>query len=221
MALAMLPPRSEEELVERARHLTGRTLGELAARLRVVLPESQARAKGLVGQLMEKALGASAGSRGEPDFVEIGVELKTLPVGADGKPKESTFVASLPLMSLTEVDYEDSFVAKKLARVLWMPVQADPSIELRERRIGRGILWSPNDEERAVLRADYERVAHLVLDGAHGDVSGRLGTYLQVRPKAADSHVRGKTMDELGQIAWTGPRGFYLRPQFTTRILTA
>ena len=217
----MLPPRSEAELVERARHLTGRTLGEIAARLKAPLPESQARAKGLVGQLIEKALGASAGSRGEPDFVEIGVELKTLPIGADGKPKESTFVASLPLMSLTEVDYEDSFVAKKLTRVLWMPIQADPAIELSERRVGRGILWSPSADERAVLRADYERVAHLVLDGAHADVSGRLGTYLQVRPKAADSHVRGKTMDELGQIAWTGPRGFYLRPQFTARILTA
>ncbi|MFK8002419.1 MAG: DNA mismatch repair endonuclease MutH [Polyangiales bacterium] len=215
----MLPPRTEEELVERARHLTGRTLGEIAARLNVPLPESQARAKGLVGQLMEKALGASAGSRSEPDFLEIGVELKTLPVGADGKPKESTFVASLPLMTLTEVDYEDSFVAKKLVRVLWVPIQADPAIPLRDRRVGRALLWSPTEEERAVLRADYERIAHLVLDGAHADVNGRLGTYLQVRPKAADSQVRGKTMDDLGQIAWTGPRGFYLRPQFTLRVL--
>lgn len=215
----MLPPRTEEELLERARTIAGRTIGEVGGRLRLPVPESTRRAKGFVGQLIEKALGASAGSRGEPDFVEIGVELKTLPINADGKPKESTFVASLPLTSVSEVDFEDSFVAKKLQRVLWVPIEASSDIPLSDRRIGNGILWSPTSEEMHVLQEDYERVAAMVLDGEHDAITGHLGTYLQVRPKAADSSVRGHVRDHSGQLAWTGPRGFYLRPTFTARVL--
>ena len=204
-------------MLERARMLSGRTIGEVARRLWQPLPDSQRRAKGFTGQLVERALGASAGSKGEPDFVEIGVELKTLPIGENGNPKESTFVASLPLMSLTELDYEESYVASKLERVLFMPVQAFG--EFAHRLIGAPILWSPSDEERRVFQEDYDRIAGLVLDGRHDEITGHLGTYLQVRPKAASAGVQGKVMDEHGRMAWTGPRGFYLRPSFTATVL--
>ncbi|MEM6957889.1 MAG: DNA mismatch repair endonuclease MutH [Myxococcota bacterium] len=213
----MLPPRSEAELLARARTLAGRTLAEVAPRVQMTLPETLRRQKGFVGQMVERALGASAGSRSEPDFVELGIELKTLPIDERGKPKESTFVASLVLSSLEEIDFEDSLVAKKLSRVLWVPVEATGA--LTERRIGGAILWQPSPEERAVLREDYERIADLVVEGQHDAITGHLGAYLQVRPKAADGSQKREVIDGEGRIAWSGPRGFYLRPTFTARVL--
>ncbi|MFA9412941.1 MAG: MutH/Sau3AI family endonuclease, partial [Deltaproteobacteria bacterium] len=88
------PPESEQELLSRAWEVAGLTLGELGARVDIEVPDESVRAKGIAGQILEKALGASAGSRAEPDFVKLGIELKTIPLDASGKPKESTFVCS-------------------------------------------------------------------------------------------------------------------------------
>lgn len=47
--------------------------------------------------LLELYLGAMAGSKPEQDFPELGIELKTIPVDAAGKPLETTFVCVAPL----------------------------------------------------------------------------------------------------------------------------
>ena len=172
-----------------------------------------------MGQLAEKALGATAGSLDEPDFMELSVELKTLPVLADGRPKESTFICTIKLHEMSETDFEDSLVWKKLKRVLFMPVEGERDIALPFRRFGAPILWSPSPEQRAVLQEDYERVATLVLRGDVERITGHLGTYLQVRPKAADGSVRRRAPDSDDGYLWTGPRGFYLRTQLTRQIL--
>lgn len=218
---AVSPPHDEAELLERARGLGGLRVDELARRLRQWVPSDPRRSKGLAGQLAERALGASAGSQDEPDFLELGVELKTLPVLPSGQPKESTYVCTLPLQTLADVDFEASAVWRKLRRVLWLPIEADPARPLAERRYGSAFLWSPSASELESLRADYERVAELVARGEVSELRGHLGEVLQVRPKAAHGRQRTLAPDGDEGWVWTGPRGFYLRPTFTARLLAA
>ena len=66
-------PGSEEELLARAWRVAGLTLGELGARVGVEVPDESVRAKGIAGQILEMALGATAGSRAQPDFVTLGI----------------------------------------------------------------------------------------------------------------------------------------------------
>tara|TARA_B100001750_G_C15361432_1_gene522430 strand:- start:169 stop:846 length:678 start_codon:yes stop_codon:yes gene_type:complete len=214
------PPLTEDALLDRAHLVAGHTIGELAERAAIAVPREMRRAKGLAGQLLERYLGADAGSRAEPDFTALRIELKTLPVH-EGKPKESTFVSSIELDALADTDFEDSPVWHKLRRILWMPVEADPSVPLPLRHFGSPILWSPSPSERRVLQDDYERVATLVLAGRIDELDGHLGDALQVRPKAAHGGVRERAPEGLGGYQWTGPRGFYLRPTFTAAILHA
>ena len=96
------PPRDEAELLARAEQLAGRTLGQLAGDLGAEVPPDLRHAKGWVGQLIERALGATAGSRAEPDFQHLGVELKTLPVDRRGRPLETTFVCTIALSEVGE-----------------------------------------------------------------------------------------------------------------------
>ncbi len=214
------PPRDEAELMVRARSLAGLTVGELACRLQQWVSPDPRRSKGAAGQLAERALGATAGSQDEPDFLALGVELKTLPVLASGQPKESTYVCTLPLQTLADVDFEASAVSRKLRRVLWLPLEAAPERPLVERRFGSAFLWSPSPAELDTLRNDYEAVAERVMRGAVDTVRGDLGVALQVRPKAAHGRQRTLAPDGDGGYQWTGPRGFYLRPSFTGAILT-
>lgn len=212
-------PTSEDALLARAHALAGMTLGQIAAAFDAHVPPDLKRAKGFVGQLVEQALGANASSLPLPDFVALGVELKTLPIDATLRPKESTFVCSIEMAELAEVTWEESRVRKKLARVLWLPVDARPEVPLAERRVGTALLWSPSADQAATLRSDFESHAALIRAGYPDALTAHRGEVLQVRPKAASAKVRRHVADEHGDGYDTLPRGFYLRRTFTAALL--
>ena len=213
------PPQSEAELLARARTLAGLNLGQLAAIAHQSLPASAQSGKGWCGQLLEQFLGASAGSRPEPDFTNIGVELKTLPLNAGGQPKESTYVCTVPLKDNRHLRWETSWVRLKLQRVLWLPLEADSSIPFAQRRIASALLWSPDAEQEARLKQDWEEHMDRICLGQLDAISARDGEVLQIRPKAAHSRILCETSGDDGAPAQTLPRGFYLRSQFTRSIL--
>ena len=215
-------PRSEAELLGRTRAFAGCTLAEVAASAGVALPAEPARAKGFVGTLVERALFVcpKPGAAG-PDLAELGIEIKTIPLAAGGQPRESTFVCTLPLGRLEHDTWETSAVRKKLARVLWVPVEHDRALAFGARRLGAAWLWSPSEAEDATLRADWDAVQRLVLRGAVETLDARLGTALQVRPKARHGGMRVRAPGEGEVPTSTMPRGFYLRATFTAAIVRA
>ncbi|MGL4506999.1 MAG: MutH/Sau3AI family endonuclease, partial [Aeromonas sobria] len=99
-------PQSEQELLSRAYAMAGFTLAQLAAEAGVAVPRDLRRDKGWVGQLIELQLGASAGSRPEQDFPDLGIELKTIPIDPQGKPLETTFVCVAPLIGVSGQRWE-------------------------------------------------------------------------------------------------------------------
>ncbi len=219
MAPQVSPPSTEQELLARARELAGKTLGELARKHGRTVPKNLRRAKGWFGQLIEDSLGATAASLAEPDFQQLGIELKTIPVSRDGKPKESTYVCVVPLTGGDGLVWEDSWVRRKLQRVLWVPVQADPDVPLAERRAGSALLWDLEPDLEAVLRTDWEELMDMVCLGQLEQISARHGKYLQIRPKAANSRALRWAIGETGERILTNPRGFYLRTAFTGEVL--
>ncbi len=215
------PPNSEKELLNRARKLAGLTLQQLSTHFNQPLPKDIRHAKGWMGQLLETSLGATASSRAEPDFQLIQVELKTLPLTPSGKPKESTYVCTVPLTNLHEQEWSTSWLKRKLQRVLWLPIEADKRIPLAERHIGNAILWSPSEAEATQLQQDWEELMELVCLGRLEEITSHMGRYLQIRPKGANSKALTTTLDEEGNTIQTLPRGFYLRPEFTQQIIQA
>jgi DNA mismatch repair protein MutH len=214
-------PATEVELLARAQALAGTRLGELALRLGRPVPPDLRRAKGFVGQLVEHALGAAASSRSGPDFAELGIELKTLPVDRGGRPVESTFVCTIALCDVGDIEWEDSPVRAKLARVLFVPVEGERERPVAERRLGTPLCWSPSAEEERDLKFDWDELSGRIGRGDVESITGHLGRYLQVRPKAADSHARRRALDADGVAFRALPRGFYLRAVFTARIVRA
>ena len=212
-ASACRPPRDVAELLARARLLEGAALTEVSLRSAGDEPSTR-RTKGSVGQLLERALGADGGSASAPDFAELGVELKTIPLDAQGRVRESTFVCRLSLRAVDELDFEASPVFAKLRQVLWVPIVRD----LGRARVGRALLWSPTPAQQAVLRADFDDLVGMIALGHIESVTARLGRWLQLRPKAAHGRVRTRAFDREGPLL-TMPRGFYLRARFTSALL--
>lgn len=213
------PPRSEEELLLRARRLAGRKLGELAAERRMVVPADLRRAKGWAGMMLEQALGATAASRAVPDFPDLGIELKSIPVDPRGSPKESTYVCTAPLDGSMPRTWAESWACRKLQRVLWLPIVTAPGQAPGERIVGSAVLWTPDAEEDAILCADYESLTERIDLGEVWDLDARHGVALQLRPKGAHGEDFVWALDAEGQWVQTSPRGFYLRASFTGRVL--
>jgi DNA mismatch repair protein MutH len=216
----------EHALLRAARALAGYTLAELASAVCQGMPAEPLRDKGFIGRIAERALGLHLHSvsplRAASDFAALGIELKTLPVTQQQTPRESTFVCYVPLNQLTELPWEQSRVAAKLSRVLFLPVEAGcVERKFAERRFGRAFLWSPSAEQTALLRADYEELARRVQEGHAEALNARVGQVMQLRPKAAHGRVRVRVTDGDG-VPWRlQPRGFYLRATFTKQLVHA
>ena len=217
--VCITPPQSHEELLLRSQQIAGLPLATLARQLQLDVPDNLRNAKGWVGQLIEQTLGANAASQAEPDFRDIGVELKTIPLNANGNPRETTYVCTVPLAGEIEPDWESAWIRRKLACVLWLPIEADPAIPVAQRRIGNALLWRPSPQQEAVLKRDWQEHMERISLGRINEISARDGTWLQIRPKAADHRSLRDTTDEDGNRVSTLPRGFYLRTQFTAMLL--
>lgn len=216
----MIPaPTSEAELLERAFALAGFTLGELAEQHGLECPVDLRREKGWVGMLLETCLGATAGSKPEQDFQELGIELKSIPISHTGKPLETTFVCVAPLTGVQGLTWENSHIRNKLSKVLWIPVEGEREIPVCERHVGMPLLWKPSEDEESQLKADWEELMEFIVLGKVHEISARHGEFLQLRPKAANSKVKTEAYGAKGQPIKTLPRGFYLRTQFTGKIL--
>lgn len=213
------PPEDEAILLARAQALAGLTLETLADRAGLTMPADLKRDKGWVGMLLELLLGASAGSKAEQDFAHLGIELKTIPIDATGKPLETTFVCIAPLTGNSGVTWLTSHVRHKLTRVLWIPVEGQRDIPLRQRRVGAPLLWSPSAEEDEMLRQDWEELMDMIVLGQVDQITARHGAWLQIRPKAANSKALTSGIGDQGQPILTLPRGFYLKKSFTGPLL--
>jgi len=116
-------PINETVLLDQAHAVAGYRFGELAALAGIPIPQNLKRDKGWVGGLLERWLGASAGSKPEQDFSALGIELKTIPVDSLGRPLETTFVCVAPLTGNNGVTWETSHVRHKL-KIRPLPAQS-------------------------------------------------------------------------------------------------
>lgn len=210
---------TEGALLGRCQAIAGLTFAQLAAHCELSLPDLPLKRKGWVGCAVERALGADAGNQSLPDFTALGIELKTLPLNAAGKPAESTFITAIPLLTLHEQTWKTSSCYRKLQRILWLPIEDDERIPYPHRRIGQGFLWSPSVDDERVLERDWSELSRLICTGFLSDIHAGMGDYLQVRPKASSGKSLCYGFDENGQKVLTLPRGFYLRSQFTARMV--
>ena len=218
-AQRVAPPKTEAELLMRCQSMAGKTLGQIADESAVMAPEDLRRHKGWVGNLFETYLGADAGNKAEPDFIGLGIEMKTLPLNAQGKPKESTYVCTVSMRQSGELSWQDSWVKRKLSRVLWVPVEADQGIPLAERYVGNSWIWQPTIEQEKMLQSDWEELMDRIVLGEQAEITAREGQYLQIRPKAANSRVLAKGVSADGAMEFINPKGFYLRTSFTAQLM--
>lgn len=219
LKLPTSPPENLSTLIKRAEQIAGLTLGELGEAANILVPEHFKQHKGFTGQLIERWLGASAGSKQQQDFPDLAVELKTIPIDQNGHVLETTYVCYVHLLSHIAEQWDTSAVKNKLTQVLFVPVVGERDIPPVERQLGMPLLWIPNENELNVLQHDWEELMEKISLGHIESITARMGEALHIRPKAANGMALTDARGLNGEIIQTRPRGFYLRKTFTQQIL--
>ncbi len=217
---------SIDELLASARALVGTTMAEIADGLGLPVPIGRVRTKGWAGTILERELGVR-GSHAGPDFPDLGVELKTVPVDARLVPRESTAVGQIDPIAIVNETWSESTVRRKLHRVLFvaLEVRNRPAIGARVSSVGDArvravMLWSPSPEEDAVLKNDFDTIVQQFFRSGRATlITGHSGVALQVRPKGRNAADTRRALDESGAAIQIGRCGFYLRAGFVGRIL--
>lgn len=215
------PPKSFEELGNSLNKIEGKSLSELAKIANLPLPISPLHGKGFTGELMERMLGASASNLPIPDFPELGLELKTLPVSNELEPLESTFLCHAPLSNVRNLTFENSALYSKIKRVLFIVINAQRDQDFSQRKVLGYFYFSPNEEQLNQLKSDFNELYELVKTGNVEKINARMGHIIQMRPKGANGKALTECIGPDGNMIKTRPRGFYMRRSFTKMILKA
>lgn len=219
--LSFPEPQSVATLQERLEHILGRSIAELSALALLEPPRQSSGAKGYVGQLIELFLGAHSHNRPDPDFIDLGIELKTMPVGFDLMPQESTFVCSATINPRFMVPFTQSALYHKLKHVLFVLILAPKSVKLTlgERRVLGYFFFQLQEPYFKTIETDYNEFQEMIFAGHAREIDGSMGTLVQLRPKATHANEVICITDSEGNRTYTKPRGYYLRTSFTRELV--
>lgn len=214
-------PTTLEELEQRLQRLLGRSIAELSQLALLQAPNNSNGAKGYVGLLIELFLGAHAHNLPGPDFMSLGIELKTMPVGFDFMPQENTFICNADLAPRDFVPFTQSALYQKLQHILFVLILAPQNsrLTLGERRVLGYFFFNLPPDVRQTIETDYNEFQELLLAGHAPEINGTMGTIVKLSPHATKANELVQVTDSEGESTYTKPRGYYLRASFTRQLL--
>lgn len=182
-------PANRKSIVEYAQKLVGRTLRDSCD---VDSFSSKKGNKGKLGQAIEYCyFEYEPNSAQEPDFPEVGLELKTNPV----KRKKDKTLSAKERLVLTMIDYcalvhetwESSTVLSKMGDMLLITFLHEP--EKDEFDYEFEFVGTPSipPEDMAVIRDDWETIVAKVKAGLAHEISGGDTNYLEACTKGASA----------------------------------
>ena len=186
---------TEAEIMDRARPMAGRRLGEL---LLDSGPDgsgavSGATTRGTVGAIAEGWFGKKPDQDPEPDFPGAGIELKTVPLELTTKGwkvKERTYITAIDYMQLPTETWDRASVRKKLSKVLLVFYKWVPQVPMLDFEVSVIHLWKPDERQLAFMGRDWREVRARV-DGGDAHLLSESDTnVLAAATKAADGSRR-------------------------------
>lgn len=181
-----------DSIVSYAAQLVGKTLRETTGVQHI---DSMATRKGTLGNAIEYYyFKFNPNSDPNPDFNEVGIELKTTPLKRTKKgdivSKERLVLSMINYMEVVNETWETSAVIKKSSKILLLSYLYDPDLDPVDYEFYLAELWSIPEEDLYTIRRDWETVVDKIRRGLAHEISSGDTLYLEACTKAANSEVR-------------------------------
>lgn len=208
---------SKESIVYYAMDLNGKTLREAAGVSEIDDPVVR---RGSLGNAVEYYYFMyDPNSDPNPDFNEVGIELKTTPLKrtkrGDLVSKERLVLSQINYMNVVDETWETSSVLKKCSDILLLFYLYAPDVNPVDYEFYLVELWSIPEEDIPTVRQDWETVVEKVRQGRAHEISGSDTLYLEACTKAANSAAR--TKQPFSDIP-AKPRAWALKQSYMTAV---
>lgn len=215
-------PADEGSILQRASQLVGLTVRDIIDRSPNIKKLTVLSGKGAIGNIVEKFwFGIANNPLPEPDFAEVGIELKVIPLEASSTGltvKERTKICAIDYHKLIDEKWDTSHAKKKLKKILFIYYKydsKDPSLS----KVVHYDLWQLGGPDEVIMRTDWEAVQDKVYKGFAHHISESMSRVLAAcRSGQGGRDKNGRLRDQVGQPKSTAPamrRAFALKQAFT------
>jgi DNA mismatch repair protein MutH len=206
-----------EELRIRAKALKGKYIANLT-------PTLDTKDKGAIGKIIEEyGFGIKNNSESRPDFAEIGVELKVVPLKTNSKGlsvKERTKVCLINYNQIVESEWENSHAKNKLNHVLFVFFHYIKENHLQSQIKDFYLFELKNQLEEPIIKSDWKRTKQMVLEGRAHQLSESQNKILAASRSGAGGLDLSKhpTQPNTSIQERAPQRSFSLKPSYTNVI---
>lgn len=200
----------------------GKTIGEIKESL--FIGDKCKMKKGASGLIVENLLGIENNSRPEADLVQIGCEIKILPLqkNRDGsiKAKEPTAIQMINYCEVAKETWETAKIRSKINLTFWVVYLAKENGKSKPQDdyvIVDYFLDHPSDVTNGVFKTDWEEIQSYIKRGDADRLSCSMGTYLEPKTKGKNSQDKTDAPDGNGGITRARRRAFYYKKNYTNK----
>lgn len=200
----------------------GKTIGEIKESL--FIGDKCKMKKGASGLIVENLLGIENNSRPEADLVQIGCEIKILPLqkNRDGsiKAKEPTAIQMINYCEIAKETWETAKIRSKINLTFWVVYLAKENGKSKPQDdyvIVDYFLDHPSDVTNGVFKTDWEEIQSYIKRGDADRLSCSMGTYLEPKTKGKNSQDKTDAPDGNGGITRARRRAFYYKKNYTNK----
>lgn len=207
---------SEKQLIEKAREAVGKSFNEIDQHDR--LGKGQ---KGGFGHIIEEShFGYEINSNAEPDFKDLGIELKVTPFRKNKNgtlsAKERLVLNIINYMEEVHTEFETSSFWKKNRKLLLMFYEWKQEIERGDFRIIETTLYDYPEEDLIIIKKDWEYIVGKIRAGEAHLLSEGDTQYLGACTKGVNkSTVRQQPYSEI----MAPQRAYSLKQSYMTSIV--
>ena len=204
---------SREDLDTYAESLKGYTI------LRLLSGKPFDKGKGAIGQIIEReGFGMANNNEARPDFGNLGIELKVLPLKRTSKKeltvKERTKVCSINYVKLIDEVWDSSHAKNKLNEILFVFYEYDPKDPKNSAILDHTFFKLENSDE-PLIRSDWERTRSLVEKGLAHELSESQNVILAASRAGTGGLDESKWDIQPNKEIRARKRAFSLKPSFT------
>lgn len=179
---------TQEQLLLKAQEAHNKSFGEIDVNNR--LYKSQ---KGVFGHIIEEShFGYEINSNSEPDFKELGIELKVTPIkenkNGSYSAKERLVLNIINYMEEYDKTFETSSFWIKNQKLLLMFYKWLPNVEPRDFKIIQSILYEYPEEDLIIIRRDWEKLNRFINEGKAHLLTEKEFEYLSPCTKGANKN---------------------------------
>lgn len=183
----MLDVTSADSIIEFAKKLKNQTLRQVCGK---EIEKHGYKGKGNFGQILEKFyFGYEPNSDAEPDFKEVGIELKSSPLktlrNGECRSKERLVLNIINYLEVYKEDFENSSFWKKNAHLLLVFYLYKKELDLLDYLILLVDDWQYPKEDLKIIKHDWETINQKIKEGKAHELSEGDTFYLGACTKGA------------------------------------